>query len=328
MKFHVNAKRESRELPLSLKIAGIRDETDRIRVFDLVAADGGALPDHAPGAHLTFDLGAIGTRSYSLIDWPGDRNPAALFRIAVQREDAGAGGSRRMHHLAEGDLLSAEGPKNDFALADHPGPALLLAGGIGITPLIAMATRLLADGRDFALHYSGRSRAVMGFVEPLQAAFGPALTLYADDADALDLGALMGGLTPGTHLYVCGPRGMIDAARAAAVAAGLPEAQIHVELFSTPAPQTGDTAFEVELASTGQVFTVPPGKSIIDVLEEAGVDLIHDCRRGDCGICQTGVISGIPDHRDVVLSEAERAGGKLMQICVSRAKSPRLVLDL
>ena len=311
-----------------LVIDSIRDKTDRTREFTLRAADGGALPAHTAGAHLKLDLGDTGSRSYSLIDWPDDPRPAETWRVAVQREDDGQGGSVQMHGLKPGDRLRAEPPKTDFPLADHAGPALLLAGGIGITPIISMATALTLARRPFALHYTTRSRGVMAYEEELAAAFGAAVTLHHDDMVPLNLQALFAGIDPATHLYVCGPKGMIEAARAAANAAGLPDAQIHFELFTTPQTEDGDTAFEVELASTGQTFTVPPGRSIVEVLEEGGIDLIYDCLRGDCGICQTAVLDGIPDHRDVVLSDAEKAEGKLMQICVSRAKSPKLVLDL
>ncbi|MEM8740778.1 MAG: PDR/VanB family oxidoreductase [Pseudomonadota bacterium] len=307
-------------MTLTLRVAGIHDETDRIRVFELECP---ARPAHEAGAHIDVAL-APGSRSYSLIDWPGQTG----WRIAVQCEDAGQGGSQAMHALALGDALTALGPKNDFPLAEHAGPALLLAGGIGITPLISHATALQAAGRPFAIHYTTRSRSAAAFIDPLQAAFGAALTLHHDDETPLDLPALMGVQSPDTHLYLCGPRGMIDAARAAFIAAGLPESQLHIELFETTQPQEGDQPFEVEVADTGDVFTIPPGKTIIEVLEAAGHDLIYDCQRGDCGICQTDVIAGEPDHRDVVLSEAERASGKLIQICVSRAKSARLVLDL
>ncbi|MEM9048244.1 MAG: PDR/VanB family oxidoreductase [Pseudomonadota bacterium] len=306
-------------MALTLQVAGIHDETDRIRVFALE----GALAPHSAGAHVTVALEA-GARSYSLIDWPGQ----ARLCIAVQREDDGQGGSRAMHALQPGDAIRVEGPKNDFPLADHTGPALLLAGGIGVTPLISHATALQAAGRAFAFHYATRSRAAAAFIEPLKAAFGAALSLHHDDETPLDLPALMAAQPRDTHLYLCGPRGMIEAGRAAFIAAGLPEDQLHVELFETAEAQAGDAPFEVEIADTGDVFTIPPGKTIIEVLEEAGHDLIYDCQRGDCGICQTDVIAGEPDHRDVVLSEAERASGKLIHICVSRAKSARLVLDL
>lgn len=309
----------------SLIITAIRNETDRIRVFDLAAPDGSALPAYTAGAHLTFDLGDIGTRSYSLIDWPGDAD-SARYVIAVQREEHGEGGSKAMHALTVGDTINAEGPKNDFEVHEHAGPALLVAGGIGVTPMISMATALKKAGRPYRFAYSARSNDIMAYGAAAAEHFGA--DLYFDDANALDLNVVMGTLTPDTHLYICGPKGMIDAARAAAVAAGHSEDQIHIELFTNAAAQDSDTAFEVEIQDSGAVFTIPPGKSIIDVLEAEGLDLMYDCQRGDCGICQTDVISGEPDHRDVVLSDAERASGKVMQICVSRAKSDRLVLDL
>jgi vanillate O-demethylase ferredoxin subunit len=168
----------------------------------------------------------------------------------------------------------------------------------------------------------------MAYRDDLGGLCGDALHLHEDDGPArLDLDAVIADLGD-AHLYVCGPRGLIDAARDKAEAAGVPRARVHFELFDSPEEQAGDTAFEVEIASTGEVHVVPPGSSIIEVLEAAGLDVMYDCQRGDCGICQTDVISGEPDHRDVVLSEDERTGGKVMQICVSRAKSPRLVLDL
>lgn len=315
-------------MKLALKIAAVRDETDRIRVFDLVARHGGFLPGFTPGAHLTFELGQLGSRSYSLINWPKAETTSELYQIAVQREEDGSGGSERMHDLAVGDVLEADGPQNNFALSEEPGPVMLLAGGIGVTPLISMATQLTKAKRPFSFVYAARSQKVAGFANRIETAFTSAATLAFDDVEPLDLDCRLASLTKDTQLYICGPIGLIEAARAAAVAKGLPENQIHVELFSTSTPAEDDTAFEVEIASTGQVFDILPGQTIIDVLEDAGLDLIYDCQRGDCGICQTDVISGTPDHRDVVLTQAERDDGKLMQICVSRAKSPRLVLDL
>ena len=313
-------------MTLDQRIAAKRAETDRIAEFELVPAAGGALPAYTAGAHLDFETPA-GTRSYSLVDWSPPGDAPACYTIAVQREDEGDGGSRHMHGLAAGDALKVTDPKNDFPLGDHAGPALLLAGGIGITPLISHAAALKAAGRPFAFHYAARSRGLMGFADRLEAAFGDDLHLWYDDTRPLDLAALMTGAGPATHLYVCGPKGMIEAARAAWTAAGLPEGQVHFELFTSAAAQQGDAAFEVEIGD-GRVFTIPPGKTIIEVLEAEGVDLIYDCQRGDCGICQTDILSGEPDHRDVVLSQAERDAGKVMQICVSRAKSARLVLDI
>ena len=314
-------------MSLKLTISAVYDETDRIREITLVPAYGVPLPAYTPGAHLDFELGSLGTRSYSLIDWP-EQDDKNEYLIAVQREDGGDGGSQHMHTLPTGATLTSSAPKNDFELALNDSPVLLLAGGIGVTPLISMATQLLGSNRPFRFHYTARSRAVMGFGDRIASAFGNHVTLHFDDVDPLNLNALMDSQDPATHVYVCGPKGMIDAARSAMTAAGLPDTQFHAELFSTPSADDGDTAFEVEIVSSGEVFTIPPGKTIIDVLEDGGVDLMYDCQRGDCGICQTDVISGTPDHRDVVLSEAERASGKVMQICVSRAKSARLVLDL
>ena len=197
--------------------------------------------------------------------------------------------------------------------------------------MISMAAELAARGTPFEFHYAGRARNAIAYSGELADTFGPALHLHFDDEpdNALDLKALIDGLAPDAHLYVCGPRGMIEAVRKLAESAGVASDRIHFELFDNAAAKLeGDTPFEVELASTGQVFTILPGRSIIEVLEEGGVDLIYDCQRGDCGICQTEIVSGTPDHRDVVLSDAEREAGKVMQICVSRAKSQRLVLDL
>ncbi|MEM9631297.1 MAG: PDR/VanB family oxidoreductase [Pseudomonadota bacterium] len=310
---------------MKLVLETIEPETDLVRVFGFRAEAGQQLPVYAPGAHLQFDLGPLGTRAYSLIDWP---EPNSLLSVAVQREDEGEGGSRAMHELSLGQTISASEPKNDFPLVAQAPHVLLLAGGIGITPLISMATQLAAERRSFEIHYSARTSSRMGFAEKLKAAFDLAANFYFDDTAPLDLTALMSAQPSGTHVYICGPKGMIDAARAAAVTAGVAEDAIHVELFSSPESQTGDGAFEVEVHGTGQVVTVAPDQTIVEALEEAGVDVMYDCQRGDCGICQTDVISGTPDHRDVVLSDAEKASGKVMQICVSRAKSTRLVLDI
>jgi len=308
----------------NLTVAEITPLTEKITEILLQAADGSPLPEWTAGAHVVCKT-AKGERSYSLICWP--ESGAYGYRIAVQREDAGQGGSKAMHELGVGDRIATSTPSNDFDLVEQQRPVALLAGGIGVTPLISMATALDAQGRDFVFHYAGRSASVMAYRQELQEAFGSRLILHYDDETPLDLPRLMGTLT-GYSLYICGPKGMIEAARAAAEAAGIAPDFIHVELFTTAAPEIGAAAFEVEIASSGQVVPIAADKSIIEALEEAGLDVMYDCQRGDCGICQTEVISGTPDHRDVVLSQAERDSGKVMQICVSRALSKRLVLDL
>lgn len=313
---------------LTLTVAGKRALTDRIAEFTLTPA-AGPMPGWDPGAHIRVALPDGGDRAYSLVSFAPVPAAPDHYRIAVLLEENSTGGSAHMHALAEGDSVTIAPPKCDFPV-NAGAPALLLAGGIGITPMISMAAALKAAGTPFRLHFAARSAAAMAYADDLGLLCGEALTLHFDDiaGGPVDVTALVRTLGADTHFYICGPRPMIDAARAAAEAAGIPPGRVHVELFDNAAATEGDTAFEVELASTGEVFTIPPGRSIIDVLEEAGHDLMYDCQRGDCGICQTDVLDGTPDHRDVVLTEAERAAGKVMQICVSRAKSARLKLDL
>ena len=313
-----------------LKVASARMLTDAIREVVLTASDGCKLAGYTPGAHVKFQLPA-GERSYSLIDFePGSRQDGAnQYRFAVQLEVQSTGGSQHMHGLAPGDEVAVLAPGNDFPLIPNK-PALLVAGGIGITPMISMATALAHEGTPFRFHYASRTGAAMAYRKELKAAFGDQLTLHFDDQPetALDIKRLAASVGADEHVYVCGPKGMIEAVKSAMETAGVGADRVHFELFTSAATQSGDDAFEVEVHSTGEVFVVPPGKTIIDVLEEGGVDVVYDCQRGDCGICQTDVIEGVPDHRDVVLTDSEKAKGKVMQICVSRAKSARLVLDL
>ena len=313
---------------LTLQLIDTQDVTKQIRVMRFQDVSGNSLPAYSAGAHVEFELSGIGTRAYSLIDWKSvDRHPK-IYEIAVQRKDDGDGGSKAMHQFNIGATVKASEPANDFELAERSSKALLLAGGIGVTPLISMATQLKQDNRSFRFHYSARTQKRMAFKDRLEANFLPDVSFHFDDIAPLDLSQMMKDQPHGTAIYICGPKGMINTARAAAENAGHSNEAIHVELFSTPEGSSQDTAFEVEILSSGEVFVIPQGQSIIDVLSAGGKDLLYDCQRGDCGICQTNVLSGIPDHLDVVLSEADRRDGKVMQICVSRAKSARLVLDL
>ena len=313
---------------IKLKVASIEPVSDRINLLSLVAEDGAALPVYEAGAHIDFDLGDIGKRSYSLIDFKPLEAEIMTYQIAVQREDKGQGGSIAMHRLAQGDVVFVSSPKNDFQLQVGDKDVLLIAGGIGVTPIISFATECARNGTNFAFHLASRSAELCPFRDRLRQLFGANLTLWFDAEQMIDLDRVVSSASSDCHIFCCGPKPMIEAVRARAEKAGFPADRIHFELFSTPMPEDGDQAFEVELASTGEVFTIPAGKTIVEVLEAADVDVMYDCARGDCGICQTDVISGTPDHRDVVLSDSERAAGNVMQICVSRAKSARLVLDL
>jgi ferredoxin-NADP reductase len=311
------------------KISGVVIEiaplTDRISSLVVAATDGVTLPAWEAGAHVEFDL-ATGTRAYSLVSFDTVPDAPASYRIAVQREDGGQGGSKAMHALQVGDPITFSAPKNDFAVTADT-PAVLLAGGIGVTPLISMAVTLECAGQDFTFHYAGRSADVMAYHAELSNKWGDRFQLHCDDAEtALDLDAVVASVGM-AHFYVCGPRGLLDAARSKAESAGIPSERVHFELFEAARVQDADSALEVQI-NDGTVYTIPVGQSIIDVLEANDVDVMYDCQRGDCGICQCDVLEGTPDHRDVVLSEAERDAGDVMQICVSRAKSARLVLDI
>lgn len=318
---------------LRLVVISSEAATPQIRTIELTSEDGRALPPYRAGAHIKVQLPDGGERPYSLVNT--DPSPDATkdpqsYRLGVRLEEDSAGGSCFMHALKAGDVLTATGPENQFAVRQEDTPIVLIAGGIGITPILSMASELRAAGRPFDFHYCGRTRTALAFVVPLQAICGDALTLHCDDEPdtAIDLDAVVKASPSDAHLYVCGPRGMIEAVREQAHEAGIDKDHVHFELFSKHDEQVAGGSFEVEISSTGEVFTIPPDRSIIEVLEEAGVDLIYDCQRGDCGICQTGVIDGVPDHRDVILTDDERAANDVMQICVSRAKSDRLVLDL
>lgn len=313
---------------LNLQLIDAHDVTNEIRLMKFQDVSSKSLPSYSAGAHIEFELSGIGARAYSLINWKSIDGYPKIYEIAVQLEDDGDGGSQVMHQIDIGTTLKATKPGNNFSLSQGSAEVLLLAGGIGVTPLISMATQLKKDHRSFQFHYCGRTQNRMGFKDRLEASFRPHISFHFDDIAPLDLGKVMKEKPLGTAIYICGPKGMIEAARTAADDAGHSSELIHVELFSKPEGVSEDTAFEVEIQSSGEVFVIPPGQSIIDVLGTAGKDILYDCQRGDCGICQTNVISGIPDHRDVVLSEADRKQGHVMQICVSRAKSARLVLDL
>ncbi|WP_027534911.1 PDR/VanB family oxidoreductase [Bradyrhizobium sp. WSM3983] len=312
--------------PLNFKVRSYTAETPLVRslVFDV---EGGVAPQWRAGAHVRVALPNGGDRPYSLMALPGLSDGS--LALGVLREQASTGGSQFMHALKIGDVVRATAPVNNFHLHGEASPALLFAGGIGVTPILSMAAELKARGNPYRLHYAGRARGMLAFLPQLQEICADSLSIHHDDdASRLDIAAALGDAPAGCHIYVCGPAGMIEAVRAAALARSIAPDHIHYELFKAEQPRAPDAPFEVELKSSGQVVTVAAGQSIIQALEAAGLDVLYDCQRGDCGICQCGVIAGVPDHRDVILSDDEKASNTVMQICVSRAKSERLVLDL
>ncbi|PRD43639.1 oxidoreductase [Phyllobacterium phragmitis] len=301
-------------------------ETADIKRLEFTSATGATLTWTA-GAHVRVLLTDGTSRAYSLLRLSG--LSAGELALGVLLEKNGQGGSRFMHALKRGDKVQISDPVSQFAVQEHDGPAILIAGGVGITPILSMADELARAGRLFEAHYAGRSVGKLAFVKEMQRICGDRLFLHYDDQDnALDIGAVLNSAAKNAHLYFCGPTGMIEAIKATADRQGFPSDQLHYELFSAAIDHASDTAFDVVVKSSGQVVHVAADKTIIEALEDAGLDPLYDCKRGDCGICQCEVIEGEPDHRDVILSDAEKASGKVMQICVSRSKTPRLVLDI
>jgi len=312
--------------PLRLRVQSTTAETPVIRGL-VLTPEGGALPSWEAGAHIRISLPGGGDRPYSLMALPD--LPKGCWALGVLQEQLSTGGSSFMHALKIGDVVRASAPINSFGLHTGNTPAVLFAGGIGITPILSMVAELQARGTPYRLHFAGRAPGSLAFLPQLRAICTDALSVHYDsDESRLGIAAVLDRAPGDAHIYVCGPAGMIEAVKNGAVDKGIPAARIHYELFKAEPAVSADDAFEVELRSTGQVITVAVNQSIIDALERAGVEVLYDCRRGDCGICQCGVILGTPDHRDVILSDEEKASNKVMQICVSRAKSERLVLDL
>ncbi len=316
---------------LTVRVARKSFEAEGICSFELVSADGEPLPAFSAGAHVDVQLPGGLTRQYSLCNDPAETH---RYLIAVLRDPASRGGSLAMHEaVKEGDALTISTPKNHFALAHEAGSHLLLAGGIGVTPLLCMAERLANIGASFEMHYCTRSRPRTAFVERIaRSAFAPRVKFHHDDGapeQRLDIAALLAEHPAGRHFYVCGPKGFMDAVLGTARSEGWPESQLHYEFFSADvAPVAGDASFEVQLASSGRIVVVPADRSIVQALAEAGVTVATSCEQGVCGTCLTRVIEGEPEHRDLYLTPEEQAAGDQVLPCCSRARSARLVLDL
>jgi vanillate monooxygenase ferredoxin subunit len=316
---------------LSVRVTRKAVEAEDICSFELASADGSPLPAFSAGSHVDVQLPGGLTRQYSLCNDPAEGH---RYLIGVLRDPASRGGSVAMHdQVQEGTLLQISPPKNHFALAHEAPRHLLLAGGIGVTPILCMAERLAATGAAFEMHYAARSHARTAFLDRIQAsAFATQVAFHFDDgapSQKLDIAAVLAAQPADTHLYVCGPKGFMDAVLGTARAAGWPESRIHFEFFGAEVqPQVGDGSFEVQLASSGRVITVAPDQTVLAALDKAGVVVPSSCEQGVCGTCLTRVISGTPDHRDQYLLPEEQAAGDQFLPCCSRAKSPRLVLDL
>ncbi|MFV2108763.1 cytochrome P450 [Micromonospora sp. LOL_015] len=314
-----------------LVVAAVTRAADEVLEVRLAAADGAPLPAWAPGAHLEVRLPSGRVRQYSLCGDPADTGG---YRIGVLRETAGRGGSVELHAVAAaGTTLTVRGPRNHFPLVDAD-QYLFLAGGIGITPILAMVREAVRRGTPYRVVYGGRSRVSMAFADELAALAGDrAVLLPQDEAGLPDLAGLIGGVGDGTAVYCCGPGAMINAVEQVCADAGR-TGQLHVERFAAgddlevAFDPAANTEFDVQLARTGVTLRVPKDKRMIEVLREAVPGLTYDCEKGYCGACETRVLAGTPEHRDSLLTEGERAAGRSMMICVGRCSSDRLVLDL
>lgn len=310
-------------------VQGVTQVAEGIVKLRLVSPDGKPLPRWTAGAHIDVECGTPElSRQYSLC---GDPDDAGAFEIAVLHEPEGRGGSAWVHaNVKAGDRLRIRGPRNHFRLDESLQKAIFIAGGIGITPVSAMARRAKALGMDYELHYSGRSRASMAFVDELAALHGERLHVHAaDEGRRNDLQALLAQPVPGAQVYACGPLRMLEALEDCCAA--WPEGALRVEHFESTLATldpSKEHAFEVELKDSGLVLTVPPDQTLLTALRAANVDVQSDCEEGLCGSCEVRVLAGKVDHRDVVLTRMERDANTKMMACCSRACEGRLVLEL
>ncbi len=315
---------------MPLRVVGKQRIAEAIFRFDLAAPDGAELPPFTAGAHLRLRLPNGLERRYSLCSDPAE---TATYAIAVKREDAGQGGSATLcDSVQEGDLLPCTAPQNDFPLVGRPASHLFIAGGIGITPIMAMIRHLQgAGGPPWKLYYLTRSAAQTAFLEALRAPeLRGKVVIHHDGGDpekAFDLWPVL-DQQKGRHLHCCGPRGLMQAVRD--MTGHWSGAAVHFEDFSGGAGQrhADDAPFHVRLARSGTRLPVPAGTSILAALRGAGIAVAHSCESGTCGSCRTGLLGGAVEHRDLVLMEHEKAAQ--IMVCVSRAAPgvDELVLDL
>lgn len=318
---------------IDLRLRQIRLECDGICSYDFVPLDPThVLPAFSAGSHIDLHLPGNRVRSYSLANTPNDApHDAGHYRVAVQREQAGRGGSAWMHDdLRVGQVLKASSPANDFPLVEQAAHSVFIAGGIGITPVLAMIGRLDALGRSWQLHYAVRSRQTTAFVDALMALDNGRERVDFVQGDRrqarLDIAGTVRQAHADTHLYCCGPTRMIDAFSAACV--GRDPATVHQERFTAAEAPALEGGFEVLLHRSGRRIAVPAGKTILDALLDSDVSVPYACSNGICGTCLTAVVAGTPDHRDEFLSPDEKRLGRSIVVCCSGSCSPVLELDL
>lgn len=289
---------------------------------------GEPLPTHQPGAHIDVHLPNGLVRQYSLTNAPGE---GSLYRLGVKLEPDSRGGSACLHEtVKEGDVLAISEPRNNFPLRRDAVKTILIAGGIGVTPLLSMAQTLRNNKLNYELHYFAQTEGHLAFPEVLHE-LGEAVVLHlglSPDETSQALTALLAGHQPAMHIYVCGPGPMLEATRRIASEADWPDEAVHFEYFKNTIEVDSSSSFEVSLARSALTLEVPSGKTILEVLRDNGIALMSSCEQGACGTCEVAVIEGEPEHQDVYLNDSEKLAGQRIMTCVSRAKSPRLVLDI
>ena len=315
---------------LTVRIAKRVQEATDIVCLELIPTDLDFLPAFTAGAHIDIEIKPGVVRQYSLCNNPSEQN---RYQIAVLRDPQSRGGSIGVHEeLKEGQAVSISAPRNLFELGTHAN-TLLLAGGIGITPILCMAEELSARGAEFTMHYGARSQDRAAFLKRISgSSFGTRVHTHFDDGEdeqKLNLRAVLGACSSDTHLYVCGPTGFIEAVKKTAQELGWATERVHLEYFgAAPVEPAGNGNFEVKLARSGKTIAVEPHETISQALFNNGIDHETSCCQGACGSCMTRVLEGEVDHRDKYLTDKEKAESKYMLICCSRAKSPVLVLDM
>ena len=316
---------------LNVRVASKQMLSKDTALFELVAEGDQQLPPFSAGAHVEVLLPGGLQRTYSLCNPPQERH---RYVLGVLRDAQSSGGSVAMHEQVHaGQRLRISAPRNQFALTPRATHSILLAGGIGITPLLSMAWQLSHEQVSFELHYCTRSAALAAFAPTLaDPRLAPRVHLHTDDGpldQRIDLSQVLGKAQPGAHVYVCGPQGFIEAVLQTATQASWRSEQLHKELFKAePISTDGDTSFEIEIASTGQIVQVPANQTAVQALTAAGLDIPVSCEQGICGTCLTRVVSGTPLHRDQYLTDDEQAANDQFTPCCSRAKTARLVIDL
>lgn len=315
---------------IELRVKRVSYEAENVNSYELVAPAGGDLAPFTAGSHIDLHLPNCKLRSYSLVN---DQSERHRYLIAVNKDSASRGGSAFVHDkIKVGDIVAISEPRNNFALREEAEHSVLIAGGIGITPLLSMIRRLETLGRSWELFYAARTRLAAPFLDELNAIRPNVhLNVHADFDDEragrmFDLAAIVDKAPAHAHLYCCGPAPMLEAFEAAA--ASRRADHVHVEYFQAREAPALDGGFEVKLARSNRTIAVEPGKTILDAILDAGISVNYACAEGVCGTCETRVIEGIPDHRDQFLSKEEQAANKTVMICCSGAKTPTLVLDL